>query len=313
MTRIEREYDRMVTNVHSSEIEAFAAEVKKFHEAEIADATPAKDRAQFIVLPEGKRVESLKAIIDSFRDRPERRKGRAGIADLASFINHVLRFKGADTVVFANPTQSAPTLTAVYDYHPAGDDISQAAWLGHQAIYAPKLSDAWAAWFGNNGKWVPQDAFAAFIEDHVSDLIAPDGDQNLVNYAALVQGSFAAPGDLVALSRGLQVNVASTVKNANNLTSGEIAIRYEEVHQDGAGQPLNIKNLFVIAVPVFYAGQFYRIPARLRYRIGADKKLSWSYALVRLDKVFEDAFSGLVGQVEEATGVPVFVGAPEQQ
>lgn len=267
---------------------------------------------RFIVVPKGRDIRSLKPLIDEFRTKPERRKGTATIGDTDSLIAHLRRFASGESAVFANPSKTQPSFTAVYDYHPATSDATTADWLGHRAVYAPALSDEWKVWAGANGREFGQDDFARFIEDHITDIVPPDLSGKIVEqFVTVVQGDLAQPGDILGLSRGLQVNVESTVKQATTLSSGEISVIYDEQHRDGAGAPIKVKNLFQIAVPVFYAGALYRLTARLRYRI-RNGSLVWSYHLYRPELTFDDAFRGIVEKITSETDVPVFIGAPEQ-
>jgi hypothetical protein len=119
-----------------------------------------------------------------------------------------------------------------------------------------------------------------------------------------VQGKFAEPSDLLALSRGLAINVETNVKNALSLTTGEISVRYDEQHRDGAGAPINIANLFQICIPSSTGarstsdGGAPAVPARRR-----QDQLELS--LVRPDLVFDDAFRGIVEKVKKRNaGVP---------
>lgn len=288
-----------------------AEQFKQFHAFEVHE-TIGVAVAPYAVVPEGKKIESLKPLLDSYRAVPDRRRGKSTARDVASFVAIVNRFKNDQTAVFANPDRGGPSFTSVFDWHPAGPDTTKAENLAHRSIYAPQLSDEWKAWTGRNGASMSQADFAAFIEEHVTDLIVPAlDDPTLKTFADLVEGVWATPSQMVALSRSLQINVESVVKNAQTLNSGEVSIIFEEIHRDGAGAPLKVPTLFTIAVPVFYAGELYRIAARLRYRV-AGGKITWSYQLVRPDLVFDDAFKGIVKAVTEETGVPVLLGAPEQ-
>jgi uncharacterized protein YfdQ (DUF2303 family) len=153
--------------------------------------------------------------------------------------------------------------------------------------------------------------FAAFIEDNVTNLVVANlDDPDIKTYADLVQGTWANPSDMVGLSRGLQVNVKSVVRNAQTLASGEASFVFEETHSDGTGAPLKVANLFTILIPVFFAGEAYRIPTRLRYRVN-EGRISWMYQLARPDLVFDDAFKGIVDVVRNQTQAPVFLGTPE--
>lgn len=296
--------------VQATGVADLAETIKQFHETKTLDAKTLGE-APFAIVPEGKELTSLKSILDEFRLLPDRRRGTAHLRDAESFVTLANRFKSADSAIFADPNRAAPKLVAVFDYHPAGGEATKADWLKHFASYAPPLSDEWKAWNGKNGSSMQQADFAAFIEERVTDLIVPKlDDPRLKTYADLVEGVWATPSQMVQLSRSLTINVESVVKNAQTLNSGEVSIIFEEIHKDGAGEPLKVPTLFTIAIPVFYAGDLYRIAARLRYRRNGGT-ISWSYQLVRPDLVFDDAFNGIVEKARADTGLPVLLGTPE--
>src|SRR3546814_16310007 len=91
----------------------------------------------------------------------------------------------------------------------------------------------------------------------------PEDMQKFVN---AVGGRIAGPSRLMDLSVGLKVYEKANVSEAVNLASGEVQIQFTSEHVDGTGSPLKVPNLFLIAIPVFKNGQFYRLAARLRYR-----------------------------------------------
>ena len=64
----------------------------------------------------------------------------------------------------------------------------------------------------------------------------------------------ATPAQLIQLSRGLQVNVSSVVKNIVNLASGEASIAFDEQHTDGDGQPLKVPGIFMLSIAPFFMG-----------------------------------------------------------
>lgn len=264
-----------------------------------------------VLLPPGRTPTSLKKLADEYATKPDRREGSAVLRDAESFVAHVLRFKSEESAVFASPDRAKPSLLAVFDYHPRGGDATKADFAKHRALYECPLSEEWKAWQQHDGKLMPQVEFAEFIENRAADVVvAPPDDTNLRELSELLEGAFASPSRLLTLSRGLQINVEATVKDAVTLSSGEISVQYSETHVDGAGQPIKVPNLFVIQIPVFYAGEPWRIPVRLRYRRNSGRLL-WSYHLYRADATFDAAFKEVVGRVRAATEVPVFLGAPE--
>lgn len=273
-----------------------------------------KSVPQAAIVADGREIISLKKFADEYLKAPERRRGTAKAYTAGAFIALVRRFSSEASVVFADPKAEAPSLTAVFDYSPEGGDATKADWHAHRAIYAPRLSDEWVAWKAKNGKYMPQGEFAAFIEERAIDAIVPEPGEKLDAFAALVQGHFATPTELVALSRGLEVNVGSVVKNAARNSSGEISVVYIEQHNDAGGQPIKVPNLFQIAIPVFYAGTRFSIAAWLRYRV-ASGAITWAYQLVQPEVVFQTAFDDIVGDVAHGIDVDaekIILGSPEQ-
>lgn len=307
----------METDTEVGKAGGIASLARVMHGLSAAQAFHVKDPdgiadAQAVVVPSDKKLLDLKPLLDAARPFPRRRVGVAKVRSTASLVALTNRHRHEnDTVVFAWPDRRCPLLTTIFDYHPPTDDVTSASWAQHRAVYAPELSEEWKAWTGAHGKRLDQRSFAEFVEDHVSDVIVPPADdEKLAELALLVGGRYALPADLVTLSRGLQVSSEVKVRDAVTLSSGEIAVTYEESHRDGKGAPLQVPNLFVLAIPVFYAGPLYRIPVRLRYSL-RDGGVQWSVHLYRHDRVFDHAFEEICSTVEAETGAPLFVGSPE--
>lgn len=271
---------------------------------------------EFAILPAGMRLESLKAIRDAYREKPERREGTIVLATEDSFVDIVNRYKNTNlTAIFARRDFKAASLLAVFDYHPDGiSDVRQAEWAAFRAEYPFPLSKEWERWYGAKDTPMETSSFAAFVEDNLLDVVAVSNTPEfaaLNEFAAKVGGRFASPTDLLEMSRSLQVSVASQVKNAITLQSGEIAVTYTEVHNDGEGKPIRIPSLFVIGIPIFVDGPRYRIPCRLRYRL-SNGKVIWFYTLVKPEQSFDDAFKEVAKRVHDTTGIPLFYGEPEE-
>lgn len=251
--------------------------------------------------------------LESYRARPVRRTGTAQLTRLDSFITHVNRFRSDTSAVFAKDDLKAPKLTAVFDYHPAGPDNAVAANGKHRAEYAFPLSDEWQAWSSNDGKAMAMADFAAYLEDRIVDVVsdAAPSSPAAKDFIAKTGGNIASPSKLIEIARGLQVNEASTLREARNLSSGEAEVVFQSEHLDAAGNKLTLPNLFMICIPVFARSPvFYQILARFRYRKNGGTIAFW-FELWRPDLVFEQAFSEACAEVVTETSLPLFVGAPE--
>lgn len=249
--------------------------------------------------------------LDAYRLLPVRREGTATHTRLDSFIEHVNRFKGENSAVFAKDDMTAPRLTAIFDYHYAGHD-SDPANLKHRASYSFPLSDEWKAWSAADGKAMSMTDFAAFLEDHIVDVTSDKPQSDAAkDFLAKSGGNLASPSKLIEIARGLQVNEASTLREARNLSSGEAEVVFQSEHLDASGNKLVLPNAFMICIPIFARARVLdQILARFRYRKQGGGIVFW-FDLWRPDMVFEHAFTEACEQVKADTGLPLFVGSAE--
>lgn len=300
----------------NSNAQAIIDAITDLHGAKLCEVTDERAGSRSVRLmqrPAGVRLESIKPLLDEYLPHPERRTGATTLYDQATFALFVQRFLTArQTVCFADPSPTAPKLTAIFDYHESAtvqDGVP--GFSQHRATLDCRLSDEWKAWLKVNGETMSQLDFAAFLEDRIGDVVLVNNERTQ-ELATMLSARVGGPSALMTLARGLSVNVTGKVQQALTLETGEISIRYEEVHSDGTGKPITTPNLFFIAIPVFYGGAPYQIPVRIRYRI-ANGGIVWSAHLYRPDKAFEDAFKAIVEFVGEATGAPMFTGVPDRR
>ena len=256
---------------------------------------------------------------ESYRDHPKDKRGTAKALTLASFIALVNRHKTEHSAVFADTDWHKPSFDAVIDYHEIDADGQDTAGtassapapgnLKHHIRYEFPLSEEWQAWVKLNGEPLSQVAFAAFIEDHIAELASPT-DAEALALERDFQTTVATPSALMTLSRGLQVNVDSVVKQAHTLQTGEGQIQWEETHKDGEGKPLKVPGIFILSVSPFFMGENIRIPVRLRYRAGGGK-LTWYLNMYRPDEHITDRVQQDLIKVAGETALPTFEGSPE--
>ena len=250
--------------------------------------------------------------------RPLRRQGTAYVSRLESLISLTNRHADEDALEAALFVQEPALgglgggITAIIDYHegPKGD----ANWLGHRIHYPFPLSPEWKAWMGHNGKTFSMFEFAEFLEDRIVDVMDPGAADSLPpegkDYIAKAGGKIGSPSKLIEISRSLTVHENSRVVSANKLASGEGQIVFETEHTDGAGKPVDVPGLFIIAIPVFANSPVvWRMIVRLRYRKNVG--ITFSYEAWRPDLVLKAAVDETVGQARDNTGLPVFYGTPE--
>lgn len=249
--------------------------------------------------------------------KPMFRRGIASMTSLDSLIAHINRFGDVDSAVFACDRREAPSLTAVLDYHRADNDGVHGDYRHglHRSTFNFPLSDEWKMWNDANGTQMTMGDFAAFLEKSMGDfaLIEDDVPESAERFVEVNGGKklIADYGKLYDLARGLRINENSVVEEAVNLASGEGKIRLSNEHEAKMGDTtISVPTMFFIAIPVFRNGQFYRLPARLRYR-KTSSGLSFWFDLHRPDRAFDNAFHEAVTSVAGQTEAQIFYGYPE--
>ena len=302
----------MTDSVLTSDAAAIIASTMTLDKIENFDASTL-GTMPFVSVPSGRRIASIKDIIDQFRKRPEAAIGFARLHDAASFMAHVNRHKFAsESVIFADREKSR--FVAVYDYHDTGTtgrSDTGANWCRHGSLYNAPTSPEWKAWRERENEFFDGPSFARFLDDRIADVVAEP--MQSVSLSALrdrLGGSFATPSQLMDLSRNLTINVAAQVKSAFTLSSGEMSLAYAEQHQDGQGQPIKVPTLFAIGIPVYRNGTAYQLPVRLSYRLNGPA-VKWSYTLYRAEDALDLAFKDASRAIADGTGLLVLAGEPD--
>ncbi len=257
---------------------------------------------------------------DEYRAHPLFREGTAVLTQLPSFIALVNRFKFGNSAIFAVDDLEAPSLTAIFDYHADNSDFAAipVQSMRHKATYAFPLSKEWQAWFGRDAKPMSMGDFAAFLETHIVDVSddpvtdwSPQAQAFAKANRATTASSIATPTRLVDLSLKFRIYETAESCEAVNLTSGETQFAFVSEHRQADGAPVDFPKLFSIVIPIFARStEFYRIIARLRYRLDRGKPVFW-FELWRPDLTFEQAFNGAIERVSAETELPIYTGTAE--
>ncbi len=262
-----------------------------------------------VVIPQGQKLQSVKAVLDEFRTEPERKTGTARFHDLASFIAHVNRFKDPDSALFADPNPRGPSLTSVLDYHHAGDRPPRFG--THRGVYPFPLSEEWQKWIAKDGETMSQAEFAEFVENRIHDVVAPaTAGETAKLFVESLGCHFAPTSKLLELSRGLSMRVEQKVANSQVLQTGEVSMQFTTTHVDEQGAPLKVPGAMLLAIPVFRNGAIYQVPARIRYR-QREGRISWFYELHGVDRVIDHAVKEACDLAVKETALPLFFGSPE--
>lgn len=265
------------------------------------------ENPEYIIIPKGSEVKSLKPILDEYATRPERKKGDAGHHSLASYIEHFNRFKNESSASYLDIINAK--LVGVLDYHKAGDgdpDFGE-----HRSNLKLEKSPEWLAWKAVNGNTIQQQDFAEFLEDRLEDIYHCHSKEDMPKGATALEMNCATPPELIKLSKSLSINVDKKVVNKINLDSGETEVVFSEEHKTEEGEKTNIPNCFVITIPVFRGEMAYKMLVRLRHRIKSGGGVNFKIDIHRMDLAYLDALEDVFSTIGEKTERDVFKGRPE--
>ena len=230
--------------------------------------------APFALVPEGFKVESLEKTLE----HPLQIRQKVNLKTAASFIAYVIRFGDQFSTIFADQDNRA--FRAILDFHAQGENHEEhtASWNNHTADYACPLSREWQAWSQHDSDKMNQLQFAEFLEDRAQDIVSPSG------------------AELLDIALKFNVTRKSVFSSGIRLSSGEVQFQFSD--QNEKKSTVEVPEEFTIGLAPFHNGEPYEVKARLRYRINDGCLLIW-YQLIEPEKVIEDAFAGVMAEIEE--------------
>lgn len=287
--------------------------IKESRQSEIKTVELPPAGAQVLVVPAGQTVQGVKQFLDVYLKKPERRRGTLTAFDSDSFVKITNRFKNDNSALFQKASHGdnafAASLLSILNYSPATDKNEDADNNDHRVQYGFPISEELKLWLGNNKKPMNSVEFATFLEDNISDMVIAT-DNWSVNFGENGVPTFSTPSKIVELSRGIEVRVDERVTNAYRVSDGSFAMQYTNENKDATGQPLKLPEWFCLGIKVFENGDFYQLPARLRFRV-KDGQVAWHYELYRKRDVLTAAFTQDCSNAASLTGLPLYNGSPE--
>jgi uncharacterized protein YfdQ (DUF2303 family) len=239
-----------------------------------------------VVPPQFQHID-LTSKIEQAQFAPNRLRGTVALGSLESLLTYLAdQHAQASGYVYAD--SEARTITAVFN-----DTKSGPGWRDHRAVFAAVLTPEAKRWLDKDGETFTQTEFAEFIEDNMADLHGDDAEK-LLTVATTIA---AATG----------INFSS----AKRLQDGQTQLTYVETVNATAGAEggLSIPKTFTLGLRLFKNGGGYKLTARLKYRLHSGAVKFW-YELERPENAIEDAFTGYVEQVRNATVTTVEGPAP---
>lgn len=238
------------------------------------------DGRSFLLVPEGLKHIDVSDEHGLNLKAPHYVKQSVTLQTQDSVVEYVNRFKGAQTVLFADI--DANSIVGQIDYH----DPKAASNVAHRASLVLPYSEEWKLWNGISGKLQDQLTFARFIEENAADISVPSA------------------GDLLDAVRDLQVhrkvNFTKAVRTASDNENFSFTDETETRTKQG---DLELPTKFVVGLPVYFGEPDTEVHAFLRWKIDADKGgLFLGIQLHRVEHVRQAVFKQIVTAISERTG-----------
>lgn len=268
----------------NTEADAVAALAVKASGAHVVKSS---DDREFLIVPQG---FSEKEVSDAYGlklAKPRYIKQAVTIETADSLVDYVNRFKGADTMLFAEICSNR--IMALVDYHAAAN----AAHVAHRAKLELPFSEEWKLWSQISGRLMQQLEFARFLEENAADIRAPSA------------------GDLLDACRDLQVRRKVNFIKAVRTNSDNENFEYsDETNATTKKGDLELPTKFTLGIPVYFGREDLELSAFLRWKMD-DGALSLGIQLHRLEHVRQAEFKQIVLDISERTGCPAVFGKSE--
>lgn len=261
-----------------------------------AHVVKSSDNREFLIVPNG---FSEKEVSDAYGlklVKPKYIKQTVTIETADSLVDYVKRFKGQDSMLFAEI--SSNRIVALIDYHASsadsGDDPDmQASHVAHRAKLELPFSEEWQLWTKISGRLMPQLEFARFLEENAADVRAPDA------------------GELLDACRDLQVRRKVNFVKAVRTSSDNENFEYsDETNTTTKKGDLELPTKFKLGLPVYFGDAEREVFAFLRWKLD-DGALTLGIQLHRVEHVRQAVFKQIVLDVASRSECPAVFGKSE--
>lgn len=237
-----------------------------------------EDGREFLITPAGAAIKEISDEHSLSVTPPRYIKQSVTLQTQDSLVEYVNRFKGGDTVLFADI--SANVIVAQVDYH-AKDKASNTA---HRAVLNLPFSEEWHLWNEISGKLKSQLEFARFLEENGADVRAPSA------------------GELLEACRDLQAHRKVNFTKAVRTNSDNENFEFTDETTTKTKSGIELPTKFVLGLPVYFGEPDTEVHAFLRWKMDPEAgDLSLGIALHRAEHIRQAAFKLIVEGVASRT------------
>ena len=224
--------------------------------------------------------------LEQHRDEPGVRRGSIEVATPAALVTYARRHLDDHRSTLWGDIDRG-RLTVVLNDHADGEFGHEPGWADHQVSVQMKRSPEWEAWTAINGKPMSQVELALFLEEHLLEIVEPNG------------------STLLEITQTFHATEGATFKSSQAINSGEQRLTYEQTIEAQAGRNASteIPTDLTLAIRPWLGVERVPVKAKFRFRI-RDGRLVLFVSLLNLEEVsraaVENALSGVADELDLA-------------
>lgn len=227
--------------------------------------------------------------LERLRSCPAEKRGAVKVATPEALTRYVDRHIDHDTTTVWGDID-AGRITAILNDH--GHTIEgDAGWADHRAELQLQRTPEWNAWTKITGSWLAQVELAEFLEEHLLEVVEPDG------------------STLLEVTQTFHATTGARFKSSQQLHSGEQRLVYEEDVQASAGraQHVEIPTDLTVRIRPWLGVDPVDVAAKFRFRV-RDGQLALGVKLLYLDDHSRTAVEHALDYVADALSLPAIEG-----
>lgn len=231
---------------------------------------------EYLVTPDNSRFTDM----DKYRERPRRLEETVEFFTLESLIAYIIKWQTVHSVMMCG-INNKNQMKAILDFHEAHNLPS---WKGHRALLTAEVTPEWTTWEAGMKARMSQREFVNFLEDNAMD-INP-------------QKTPLAP--LITQIRDVQVNRAGATRAQSSSTRESVD------HSAAVEVATGLPEIIELVLKPWQHSARYEVRARPFIHLNPGEAPKFSYQLINLNKVREQAYNAAVKEVADATGIATY-------
>lgn len=239
--------------------------------------------------------------LESFLNNPTRTRLNETLTVFESYIEAVkARFHKDHATIYTNIVPAVKYNN--FEFRGVANDCRQEnQWRDDFLInWVGKFTVSARDWLMHDEKGFTQEEFALFLDKHINDVVAYESEKD-VDYLG-----YPSKAELYNFVTTLEDSKGQKFSRKVNIQNGDVSVSLERESDDGTKQRLKMFERFAINLQLYEGFPVYRVTAKLRFRVN-NGQVAFFYDIEGLEELFIENRNWAVGQIKEATGLPVFI------